>query len=126
MSQFRATAQPGEFLGSFRPEKGGLHKVSVETLEGHLEESVVVAEGMEGLDAVPNPDHLKRIAEATGGKILSSSNELLKEAEIYAEKSRERFVEEKNLPLWGTPSLLVFILVLLGTEWYLRRRGGMV
>ncbi len=126
VSQLKATGQQGEYLGSFLPGKEGIYKVRVETLEGHLEESAVVAEGMEGLDAVPNPDHLKRIAETSGGKILSSSNELLKEAEIYAEKSRERFVEEKNLPLWGTPYLLALILALLGMEWYLRRRGGMV
>jgi uncharacterized membrane protein len=126
VSQLKAAGQQGEYLGSFLPEKGGIYRVRVETMEGRLEEPVVVAEGMEGLDAVPNPDHLKRIAETTGGKILSSSNELLKEAEIYAEKSRERFVEEKNLPLWGTPYLLVLVLTCLGMEWYLRRRGGMI
>ena len=98
----------------------------METPGGHLEELVVVAEGIEGLDGVPNPDHLKRIAETTGGKILSSGKDLLKEAGIYAEKSKEHFVEEKHLPLWGTPYLLALILALLGMEWYLRRRGGMV
>jgi hypothetical protein len=81
---------------------------------------------MEGLDGVPNHDHLKMLAETTGGKILSSGKDLLKEAEIYAEKSKEHFVEEERLPLWETPYLLALILTFLGTEWYLRRRGGMV
>lgn len=126
VSQLKAMGQQGEYLGSFLPEKGGIYKVSVETLEGHLEESVLVAEGIEGLDGVPNHDHLKMIAETTGGKILSSGKDLLKEAEIYAEKSKEHFFEEKRLPLWGTPYLLVLILTFLGMEWYLRRRGGMV
>jgi hypothetical protein len=126
VSQLKAMANQGEYLGSFLPEKGGIYKIRVETLEGHLQESVMVAEGIEGLDGVPNPDHLRRIAESTGGKTLSSGEDLLKEAGIYAEKSKEHFVEEKNLPLWGTPYLLALILALLGTEWYLRRRGGMV
>jgi hypothetical protein len=116
----------GEYLGSFLPEKGGIYKVRVETLEGHLEESVVVAEGIEGLDGVPNHDDLKMIAGTTGGKVLSSGKDLLKEVEIYAEKSKEHFVEERRFPLWGTPYLLVLILTFLGTEWYFRRRGGMV
>jgi hypothetical protein len=73
VSQLKAMANQGEYLGSFLPEKGGIYKVRVETLEGHLEESVVVAEGMEGLDAVPNPDHLKRIAEY-GREFLSSND----------------------------------------------------
>jgi hypothetical protein len=126
VSQLKPTANPGEYLGSFLPEKGGMYKVKVETLEGPVEELAVVSDGIEGLDGVPNPDHLRTIAAATGGKILTSGKELLKEAGIYAEKSKEHFVEEKNLPLWGTPYLLGLILALLGTEWYLRRRGGMV
>jgi hypothetical protein len=126
VSQLRTTGQQGEFLGSFLPEKGGIYKVRVETLEGHLEESVVVAEATEGLDGVPNPEHLKMIAETTKGKVLSSGKDLLREAEIYGEKSKEHFVEERRFPLWNTPYLLGLIPALLGMEWYLRRRGGMV
>ncbi|OGP89164.1 MAG: hypothetical protein A2156_04070 [Deltaproteobacteria bacterium RBG_16_48_10] len=126
VSQLKAMGHQGEYLGSFLPEKGGIYKVRVETLEGPLEESVVVAEGIEGLDGVPNHDHLKMIAGTTGGKVLSSGKDLLKEVEIYAEKSKEHFVEERRFPLWGTPYLLVLILTFLGTEWYVRRRGGMV
>lgn len=126
MSQLRTTGQPGEFFGSFLPEKKGIYKVRVETLEGHLEESVVVAEGTEGLDGVPNPEHLRMIAEKTGGKVLSSGEDILKEAGMYGEKSKEHFFEEKRVPLWSAPYLLVLIPALLGMEWFLRRRGGMV
>jgi len=126
VSQLRPTAQPGEFLGSFLPEKGGIYKVRVETLEGHLDESVVVAGAMEGLDGVPNHEHLKQIAETMGGKVLSSGKDVLREAGIYGEKNREHFVEEKRLPLWSAPYLLILIPALLGVEWVLRRRGGMV
>ncbi len=126
VSQLRATAQPGELLGSFLPEKGGIYKVRVQTLEGPLEESVVVPEAMEGLDGVPNHEPLKLIAETTGGEVLSSGKDILREAGIYGEKNREHFVEEKHLPLWSAPYLLILIPALLGMEWVLRRRGGMV
>jgi uncharacterized membrane protein len=125
-SQLRTTGQQGEYLGSFLPEKGGIYKVSVETLEGHLEESVVIVEAIEGLDGVPNHEHLKMIAETTGGKVLSSGEDVLREAETYGEKSKEYFVEERRLPLWSAPYLLVLIPALLGMEWIIRRRGGMV
>ena len=126
VSQLRTTAQRGEFLGSFLPEKGGIYRVRVETLEGRFEESVVVAEAVEGMDGVPNHENLKMIAEATGGKVLSNGKDVLKEAESYGEKRKEHFVEERRLPLWSAPYLLVLIPALLGMEWYLRRRGGMI
>jgi hypothetical protein len=126
VSQLRTKVQQGEFLGSFLPEKGGIYKVRVETLEGHLEESVVVAEAIEGLDGVPAHEHLKMIAETTGGKVLLSGKDVLREARIYGEKSKQHFVKERLLPLWSAPYLLVLIPALLGIEWYLRRRGGMI
>jgi uncharacterized membrane protein len=126
VSQLKAGGSQGEYLGSFVPERGGIHKVRVETLEGHLEESFVVTEGMEDLDGAPDHEHLKEIAAATEGKILSNVKDLLKEAKTYAERGQKHFVEERRLPLWGTPYLLALILVFLGTEWYLRRKGGMI
>jgi uncharacterized membrane protein len=125
-SQLKTAGAQGEYLGSFVPEKGGIHKVRVETLEGHLEESFVVTEGMEDLDGAPDHEHLKKIAAASEGKILSNVKDLLNEAKVHAERSQEYFVEERRLPLWGTPYLLALILVFLGIEWYLRRRGGMI
>ena len=98
----------------------------VETLEGHLEESFVVTEGMEDLDGAPDHEHLKEIAAATEGKILSDVKDLLKEAKTHAERGQKHFLEERRLPLWGTPYLLALILVFLGIEWYLRRKGGMI
>ncbi len=126
VSQLKATGQQGEYLGSFLPEKGGIHQMKVEMLEGHLEESVLVEEGMENLDGAPQHEYLKMVAEATGGKILLNAKDFLKEVENHVERNREHSVEEKRLSLWETPYLLAFILGFLGMEWYLRRRGGMV
>jgi uncharacterized membrane protein len=126
VSQLKATGSQGEYLGSFLPEKGGIYKVRVETLDGFLEESFVLKGEEEDLDGAPDHGHLKEIAETTEGKILSNGKDLLEEVKIHAERSQEHFVEEKRHPLWGTPYWLAFILVSLGIEWYLRRRGGMV
>jgi uncharacterized membrane protein len=126
VSQLKTTRSQGGYLGSFLPEKGGIYKVKVETLEGHLEESFVVTEEMGDLDGAPDHEHLKKIAESTDGKNLSDVKDLVNEAKIHAERSQEHFVEEKRLLLWETPYFLALILALLGIEWYLRRRVGMV
>jgi hypothetical protein len=97
----------------------------VETLEGHLEESFVVTEEM-GIWTELLTMNVKKIAEATDGKNLSDVKDLVNETKIHAERSQEYFVEEKRLLLWETPYWLALILVFLGIEWYLRRRGGMI
>jgi hypothetical protein len=46
--------------------------------------------------------------------------------EAYREKSGSRFVEEKRFPLWSMPYVLISVLALLGAEWYLRRKWGLI
>jgi uncharacterized membrane protein len=125
-SQLKATGQSGEYLGSFLPEKGGIYKVKVETLGGQWEESLVITGPMENLDGAPDHEKLRMISASSGGKILQKGDDLLKEIEDHARKKESRFLEEKRLPLWSMPFTLILIVTLLGTEWYLRRRWGLV
>jgi len=100
--------------------------LKIETPTSQLEEHLIIAGPSEGLDARPHPERLKMISAETGGRFLSSEDELLKEIETVAEKTESRFVELKSSPLWERPYFFLFILVLLTTEWYLRRRWGLV
>lgn len=125
-SKLKPTPQPGEYLVSFLPEKGGIYRIKVETPVGHLEESMVVAGPLESLDTAPDHDQLKKISSSTEGKYLSRGDDLLKEIEGYARKAEKQFLEEKRLPMWATPFMLVIVLGLLSSEWYLRRRWGLL
>jgi len=125
-SRIKSTGQSGEYLGSFLPEKGGIYKLRIETPNSRLEEYLVIANPLEELDAVPQPERLRMISASTGGKFLSKDDDLLKEIEAYAEKSESRFTEVRNSPLWGRLYALILILFLITTEWYLRRRWGLV
>ncbi len=98
----------------------------VETPVGFAEESIVVAGLFGDLDAYPDHDKLRKIASSTGGKLVGKGDDLLKEIETYDAKSQNRFIEERRVPLWGKVYVLILILFLLGTEWYLRRKWGMV
>ena len=125
-SRLKTTGQSGEYLGSFLPEKGGTYKLKIETPNSHLEEYLVIASPLEDLDAAPQPERLRMISASTGGKFLSKDDDLLKEIEAYAEKTESHFIEVRNSPLWGRLYVLVLILFLITTEWYLRRRWGLV
>ena len=128
-TQLKGTGQPGEYVGSFIPEREGTYQIRVETPVGSAEESIVVAGFLGDLDASPDHEKLKSIAASTGGKILDRGEDLLKEIESFGKGSNRfpnRFIEEKHVPLWGMTYTLILILFLLGTEWYLRRKWGMV
>jgi uncharacterized membrane protein len=125
-STLKPTGRPDEFLGSFVPPRGGVYKIKVETPSGLLEDSVVAVGSLEALDAAPDHDRLKAISEATKGAFLSKSDDLLKDIEAYAQRGESRFIEEKRSPIWATPYVMVLVLGCLITEWYFRRRWGLV
>jgi uncharacterized membrane protein len=125
-SKLKSTAQPGEHLVSFHPRKGGIYRIRIETPLGNLEESMVVAGPLESLDAAPDHDQLKKIAASTGGKYVTPQDDLLSEIEEYARKAEKTFIEEKHLPIWATPFVMAVVLALLSSEWYFRRRWGLI
>ena len=108
------------------PEKGGVYRIRVETPSGNLEESIVVAGPLESLDSAPDHEELKKIAASTGGEYLLPGDDLLREIERHARKVEKNFIEEKHLPIWATPFMLATVLALLSSEWYFRRRWGLI
>jgi len=125
-ARLKQTGQSGEYLGSFLPQKGGIYKLKVETSASSLEESIVVAGLLDTLDAAPDHEQLIKVSASTGGKLLSNSEDLLREIEAYTQRRQHSFIEEKRLPLWGMTYALAIALALLGTEWYLRRKWGLI
>jgi len=125
-SQLKMAGQGNEYLGSFLPEKEGTYKLKIETPTSRVEEYLVIASPTEGLDGIPHPEQLKIISAATGGKLLSKEDDLLREIETYAEKTESRFVELRSSALWEKSYTFIVILILLAAEWYLRRRWGLI
>jgi len=125
-AELKPTGKPGEFAGTFSPQKAGTYRVKIETRAGSLEELMVVSGPLEDQDAAPDPERLRRVASSTGGKILTRNDDLLKEIEAYAAKGEKRFVEERRVPLWAMTVTLPVILVVLGMEWFWRRRWGLI
>jgi uncharacterized membrane protein len=125
-SKLKPTSRSGEYLGSFLPQKGGRYKLKVETSAGNLEESIVVAGLLDGLDAAPDHELLKKVSASTGGKFVLGKEGLLKEIEGFARMGESRFIEEKRSSVWTSPFAMVLVLGFLIVEWYFRRRWGLV
>ncbi len=71
----------------------------------------------------PGLDWAENLAARTGGRVLKLQDlprlpEILKDIRAPVE-------ETLSTPLWHTPWFFGLILALLGTEWALRRRGGL-
>ena len=87
---------------------------------------MVVAGPLEGLDAGPDLDQLQKISAATKGKYIPQKDELIKEIERYVQKAEKQFIEERRLPIWTSAFVMAVVLLLLASEWYLRRRWGLI
>lgn len=71
----------------------------------------------------PGRDWAERVAKDSGGRVLSLADlpklpEILKDIRVPVE-------ETITTPFWHAPWVFAVVLILLGAEWYLRRKGGM-
>ena len=124
-TEIKRGKQPGEYLSSFIPKKRGTYRLKIEAQGEQVEDSILIGTSTEKLDASPDHELLKTIATTTGGKILNTADEILKELRNGARKHDRRFIEEKRLPLWQNLYILASILFFLTAEWYFRRRWGL-
>ncbi|MDO4751636.1 MAG: hypothetical protein Q4A24_05970 [Akkermansia sp.] len=72
-----------------------------------------------------DPEAAVRVAEATGGLVLSaeiSDDEL---ARIFALPQGVSATEDVYCPLWNKWQVLAFMVLCLGTMWFIRRRKGL-
>jgi len=125
-SKLKSTDQPGENVLSFTPPRKGVYRIKAETTSGQREETVIVSGVFADLDAAPDHERLKKIARSTGGRFVTGGVDLSGEIEARLREKEKQFVEETLLPIWATPVVMVLVLSLLSTEWYFRRRWGLV
>lgn len=77
----------------------------------------------EGVDITAVRDHVRRIAEATGGKVLTPAEYAGLDAGFGG--GARRTVGRVETPLWCQPPLFVLIVLLLTVEWVLRKRSSL-
>jgi hypothetical protein len=119
----------GVYSAAFKSREEGIHEVTAEafqngkslgTANAHFRVSDSTAEFH---NAAMNPDLLKRLSAATGGRYYSPQDlRNLTEDISYVERGPAR-LEEKDL--WDMPFLFLLLAGLVSTEWFIRKRKGL-
>lgn len=122
-------AEAGLYTAAFNPKQPGLHTVAFQARDPHgasvatLAEAVLVhPDHREFADARANPSFLAQLAEHSGGAFYTPDRLMDLPAQLpitdFASRRSDRF------HLWHWPPFYALVVLLLGSEWYLRRRQG--
>ena len=92
---------------------------------GVAEEPIIVeAADVELQSPFPRPATLRTLAEASGGEFVEIDDDL---PEVEIKDTRRVEVDRtRRVPVWDTLPVFVLFLLVVGTEWWLRRRGGLL
>lgn len=122
-----AHGQPGVYRGVYRPPSSGHYAVramkaaprdaNVVTFDVH---PIDLESRRPGMQRTP----LKQLATLTGGGMLRPSQIGRLPRLLAATRQTERRVYEMSM--WDTPASFVLLIVLLGGEWFIRRRRELV
>lgn len=129
-------AEEGLYSAEFTPAREGSYRIEAEaSLEGRSlgkdrRNFPVAFPYGEAEDGRPRPDLLKQIAEISHGEFMPISewNEkgLARIAARLEQLAPSEIVERREVRLWSTLWTFLPILLLLGAEWWMRRRWGLI
>lgn len=120
----------GEYLARLQAPQPGDYKaqVSAEANGRRLgEESILFSVGeysAELADIQAQPAVLQSLARATGGRYVTKDSTALLVSAMQGNKTTSEMIRE--VELWHNRYILLIIIVLLTTEWFIRKRRGMV
>jgi len=118
--------QPGTFQGEFVPGTAGEYRLVIKDEEDEAERIfTAVAPRIEFDDPGMRVELLTQIANATKGRYttladLADLKQDLAAQEHVAEPRRE------ERPLWNAPGVMILITLLLGFEWFFRKRWDLL
>ncbi|MEW6654546.1 MAG: hypothetical protein AB1394_13930, partial [Bacteroidota bacterium] len=123
----------GIYTTSFIPEDQGDFQVTASSVSSSSSSTPntrfsVTSSSIELIDTKMRVDYLKLLANSTNGKYFSSEevDELIKQLEL-ANKMRDSGAAVKNeYELWNYSWVLITIILLFASEWFLRKRFGMI
>ncbi len=122
--------QDGEYAGTFHPTQDGDHEISVVASRG--DENVLGTDraylhvgpsSEEYYDAHLRRALLERISRETGGRYYEPSTVSRLPEDIRYAGAGVTLTEERDL--WDMPALFLLLVVLVGGEWFFRRRRGL-
>ena len=84
--------------------------------------------GGETTDVSPDPEYLRQLAAASGGRVLddASLGALLESLSRAADAERAAPPAVERISVWNDAGLFWLIFAVFGADWFLRRRWGLV
>jgi uncharacterized membrane protein len=133
--KFSPDREPGLYMARARLRRPGPYRVQAEAKQGDRKmgesELLVTAQSfnLEEEDASPRPEFLQALARTSGGLYFDASafdgRAASEVAELLNSRARINLVEERELPVWKIEYVFAVLVLLLATEWLLRRRRGL-
>ena len=124
------SANTGAYTARFNADSQGNHYIKASGRQGEVvlgEDSTEIFVQLQ-LAELENPQLdeslLKQLAAKTGGAYLPLAEAYTLPEKINARQHPIFATEERDL--WDTPLVLICVVVLLGLEWFLRKRRGLV
>lgn len=118
--------QPGTFQGEFVPGSAGEYRLVIKDEEDEAERLfTAVTPRIEFDDPGMRVELLTQIANATKGRFgtLADLAELKKDLQAQEHVAEPRREER---PLWNAPGIMILITLLLGLEWFFRKRWDLL
>jgi uncharacterized membrane protein len=129
-------SEGGQYRADFTPAKEGAYRIEAEaqlggkTLGRDRKNFTVAFPYAEAEDGRPRPDLLKQLAETSRGEFIAGTELNAASLEGVAAKlnllAPSEIVERTEIPLWSTLTTFSIILIILSSEWWLRRKWGMI
>ncbi len=120
----------GRYSAEYSPARDGHYKLRVEAhhaggiLGEGATEFIVQATVLEFQDTRLREDFLKNLADVSGGSYLHLSDISNLPASVREMSETYAFIRERGL--WDNGIMLMIAVTLLGAEWFLRKRRGLV
>jgi hypothetical protein len=118
--------QPGTFQGEFVPGTAGEYRLVIKDEEDEAERLfTAVAPRIEFDDPGMRAELLTQIANATKGRYTT----LAELAELKKDLAAQEHIAEprrEERALWNAPGVMILITILLGLEWFFRKRWDLL
>ena len=124
----RVEGREGLFRGSFERDRPGLYRVWIEEGGEHVAsaEVEIVLPSLENADPTPDPETMASIASITGGQNLHVARMSALLTEFPGGEERREPISSQLKDAWDHWGTLLLALLLLSTEWVLRKRVELI
>lgn len=131
-----AAEQPGDYRMVFTPAREGAYRIEAQAAAGGsalgkaTSDFLVALPSGENEDGRPRQEFLQNLAKDSGGTFASDRNLTSRTWSDFAAKMEaatpSTIVARSRVPLWSSPVIFVIVVLLLASEWWLRRTWGLV